>query len=86
MSHERVADGQDDREITHTMTQAPQTENTIPSAGRAGKYKAKAKSVVAGVKEQIGSALALLKQLPITVLRSVWKEIRWLWRKSINRR
>ena len=83
--HERVANGQDNPEITHEMTQTTQRENTIPSGERAGTYKDKAKRIVARVKEQIRSALALLKQAPIVFIRTVWKEIRWLWRTSFNR-
>jgi hypothetical protein len=86
ISHERMANGEDNSQITHKMTQTPQREKTIPSGGWAGKYTDKAKRILARVKEQIRSALALLKQAPIVFLRTVWKEIRWLWRKSVNRR
>jgi len=86
MLHERLINAQDDREITHTMTQTPERENTIPPGERPGTYKDKAKGIVARVKEQIRSALGLLKQAPRVFLRTIWKEIRWLWRTSFNSR
>jgi len=68
------------------MTEAHQRGNMILSGGRAGKYQDKVKRIATIFGKRIRSALELLKQVPTTFLHKVGKEIRWFWRKSINRR
>jgi hypothetical protein len=68
------------------MTEAHQRGNMILSGGRAGKYQDKVKRIATIFGKRIRSALELLKRAPTTFLNKVGKEIRWLWRTSINRR
>ena len=62
------------------MNEAHQRGKIILSGGRVGKYQDKANRGATIFGKRIRSTFELLKQVPITFLHKVLKEIRWLWR------
>jgi hypothetical protein len=68
------------------MTETQQTGNMFLLGSRVGIYQDKAKRIAARFREQITSALELLKRVPTIFLNKVRKEIRWLWRTSVKSR
>jgi len=68
------------------MTETQQTGNMVLLGGRVGIHQDKAKRIAARFREQIRSALELLKRAPTIFLNKVGKEIRWLWRTSVKSR
>jgi hypothetical protein len=68
------------------MTETQQTGNMFLLGGRVGIYQDKAKRIAARFREQIRSALELLKRAPTISLNKVRKEMRWLWRTSVKSR